>query len=346
MTFLEYAVPPGAWEEFLLEYEAEFGLPNAPKEVPAPDEAVPPEPTPTPPNWIPEADNPTTYGGLGLLPKWSDVNSYTATQIQAKTPDLNTAQPVTGQQVANAIAATSGETIKALSGFFNQLTDLEVSNKTDTNAQIEAVKVATYTELIKTWQRIQVDEDVLAGVLQVEIPKLQGSIADTRDAALVAAENAVKLSQQWATDNIFKPLEEKIAQLQASSTAQVQQLRSDVPNIIKEVVPTLGLATIASVATVATQVSTLVAEDEACVQPMCDTMGPATNLGKLLKALNIAADAALLAELLGMNEHDLAALITSLVGRFAGLVSDFESFFTDGTETIGGLLTGAIGNAL
>ena len=67
---------------------------------------------------------------------------------------------------------------------------------------------------------------------------------------------------------------------------------------------------------------------------MCETMGPKTDLGKLLKALNLAATAALLLELSNMTEAELANTIDGLAKMAGGIIGDLDSMFFQGGETL------------
>jgi hypothetical protein len=90
-------------------------------------------------------------------------------------------------------------------------------------------------------------------------------------------------------------------------------------------------------------VAALQTESEDCTQPMCETLGPKTDLGKLLKALKFAADAAFLAELYNLTEPELVGYIKKVVAAMANVVTDFESFFGSGGETVGHLIASATG---
>jgi len=300
----------------------------------------------TVPATIPPPDAPITYVGPGLLPTWNDVFAWANTQTQTSTPDLQTAQGVSGAQVAHAIQVAQGTTIKALSGFINQTANLDVLAADVLGQRITDVENVISALNLQQVSANSVFAHEISHLVNDLIPALRRQLAFDEAQIQSTADDVIKIMQVWTTENIFNPLETQLAALKASTTAQVNAATAKVPSIIATVVPTLGLASAASLAAVASQVSTLVAEDANCVQPMCSTMGPNTALGKLLKALNLAADAALLAELLSLTEPQLIALIQAIVGHFASLADDFAGFFTDTGETLGSVVTSAIGSVL
>ncbi len=74
---------------------------------------------------------------------------------------------------------------------------------------------------------------------------------------------------------------------------------------------------------------------------MCETIGPKTDLGKLLKGLKVAGEIAALTAILSMNETDLANLIHDVTSHLASVVGDVEQFLGPGGETVAGLIKNA-----
>jgi len=332
------------WELELEEYAKGQTVTPGGEPLPSNPPTVPTEvPDVATPAWVPTPGPPQVFNGNTPLAQWEDVYEVTNGHILAQVGDLNAPVSVTGPQVQHAASVTAGETIKSLSGFINNLSDYTTGAVNAVTQQVNANAEESYAISIDHEARIEHLESVMNFVVSYVVPDLQAQIHNLT--AAMNAQNAAqgKALQTWSIDHIYDPLNDKIGQVQANATSQVDALRSDVPNIVRQVVPTLGLATAASLAPIAAQVATLTIEDTECVQPMCETMGPNTNLGKLLKALSLAADAALITELLGMKVSDLVTLIQTLAAKFGSVVGEFETFFTDGTETIGETLTNALG---
>lgn len=335
------------WENELALVDETLATLGVPQDAPPAsfyDQTLVPAPAQT--AWVPIPDNPVTYTGPGTQPTWENVFTWYATTTHAQTPDLQTTAPTVGVQVQRAIDVANGQTIKALSGFINNAVNTEIWDSAVLAQRITDVENVLGADSHNKDAAIAQVKQELDLVVNGALPQLWSAITKLNAAIPVEGRGVLTLAEVWTTDNIFKPLEAQIKALKVEVTAQPQAILAKVPSIIDQVVPTLGLASAATVAGLATSVGTLLAEDASCVKPMCATMGPGSALGKLLKALSVVADAALLAELLSMTEPQLVALLTSVIGHFAGLVGDFESYFTSGTETLGGLITGAIGSAL
>jgi hypothetical protein len=101
------------------------------------------------------------------------------------------------------------------------------------------------------------------------------------------------------------------------------------------------LARLAAVGALAASITTALTWIEECGAPMCESFGPKTDLGKFLKLLNVAADAALLAELASLDCAGIEKLLAGLVKVSGGVIDDLDAMFT-GTETLGGVLAKAV----
>jgi len=314
---------------------------------PAADPPAPPEVTDAEAQaWLPSMDPFIEYTGPGAQPTWNDVNGWAQSTTHAQTPDLNTVTPTVGVQVQRAIDVSAGQVIKALSGFINQTANLDKLAATvlaqriaDTQTVIGALtnnqagintNTANVLHLIVTGSLPQ---------LWAEVNKLHAQIAGTAAAILHDA-------QVWVNANVRTPLEENLGAEKTAREAQVKALEDGLPSIIGAEVAKLGLAAAADVASLAQRVAALETENTECTEPMCQTMGPNTNLGKLLKGLNLALDAAFIAELLAMKEGDIVALFQAIYAKVAGVVNDFETTFQPGGETIAQFVANTIGTVI
>lgn len=296
--------------------------------------------------WVPVTDAPVEYVGSGEQPTWNDVNAHTDTQIDAQTNDLMTAAPVTGTQTARAIKVAAGETIKSLSGFINQATAATAQVETDLRAELDAMSANIGALQAINDGRMTELEAIVNLIVHEAIPSLQAQILRLRHDVPLYVEYAALANRQWTIDHIFDPLEQRI-----NVTARTQKVYTDtaaraVTQHATHLVNTETLARIAAVAGVATAVKVATDFVDRCGEPMCQTMGPTTPLGKLFKALNLVADAALLAAILGMNEQQLADAVSAMVGKFATIVGDFEGFFAPGGETLAHVFASLVGSVL
>jgi hypothetical protein len=310
--------------------------PTSPSPFPAPEATA----------WVPTPDPPVTYTGTTPQPSWENVFEYYSQTTHAQTPDLPVPSPVTGLQVQRAIDVAQGQTIKALSGFINQAVDLQTLSSQELANRITDVE--NIVAALNNNQGVinQQQHAILDLLVNGAIPELWAEIHKTQQQIINEANGVLKLMQQWSLDHIFKPLEEQLGQEKTNRIAQVDSVITSLPGTIVSRVEAMGLATAAGLAGVAAQVATLAQESTDCTVPMCETMGPKTDLGKLLKALSLAGDVALLAEIANINESDLASLISTVASKAATYIDFFENTFMTGGQSIGSTVAQAVTSAL
>jgi hypothetical protein len=153
-----------------------------------------------------------------------------------------------------------------------------------------------------------------------------------------AIDGAVADLRTWVIDDIASPLLDAIAAEGARVDDLIAHGLDTVRGEIADAVDNETLRRIAAVAALAAVVAAITDFVDNCGQPMCDVMGPKTDLGKLLKGLQAALLAADLAALLAMDEAELEATIAKLVTRGGQAISAFDEFFVGGTETIGDVI--------
>lgn len=299
---------------------------------------APPDPVEVP-GQVPIPDAPVIYSGPGAVPTWADVHNWTVGETHAHTPDLQTSQPASGAQVARALDVATGSMIKSLGGFINQAFNVDVlatnivqQRITDVETVVAAISAAQNGVDVGIRNELNLIANTALPQIRTEIAKLQ---------AMRAVDNAdvIKIIQVWTTENIFNPIEKQLAELKESIPGQIKAEQPDISAEVKSLVESAIAPTVATVAALGTQVASLAEESTECVTPMCDVMGPKTNLGKLLKGLNLVADAALIAKLLEMTPEQLADFFRSVIAHFAKLATAFETYFAPGsTETLGGLI--------
>lgn len=125
---------------------------------------------------------------------------------------------------------------------------------------------------------------------------------------------AQKSDRDWVTKTYGKPLTTQAVRTQA----QLDTLEKQLPKMITTAVATAVAASLAPITKTLTQVQSQLdkinKEMETCVEPMCDTMGPATDLGKLLKGLKVAKWLAIFAALETIDVKELEALALAVAG--------------------------------
>jgi hypothetical protein len=295
------------------------------------------------PEWLPTVDPIEEYTGGTILPNWHDVYNWAADKItQNLDPNRSTPISTWGDQ-ETMLHATAGATIAALSYFL-------IQDEQSNIAQHNALVVATDQLQLQT-----LESDIQIGLILAQIPaqilegqaaviaQMQGQIVEGVAQAKTYTDGVAALDRQYAIDTIFNPLQDRLGQVAANAEVQTIKVAAMIP-------PEAQAIATATVAPVAAEVAVLAPaltfvegavhtlQDQAtnCVNDMCATMGPKTDLGKFLKALNIAGEAALLAELAALDGNGIKSVLQALVSLAGGVVSDTEALFT-GAENVGQL---------
>jgi hypothetical protein len=152
---------------------------------------------------------------------------------------------------------------------------------------------------------------------------------------------AVTGVESWAIDNIYGPLDAKIEREIAGVRTDVWNLTGAWADRLLGDIDAEALRRAAAIAAVAAGVAAIAKWIDDCGEPMCQNLGPKTDLGKLLKGLKVAAEVAALGALLQMDANDLARLIHALTARLGAVVGDIETFLGPGGETVAGLIAAA-----
>lgn len=287
------------------------------------------------PDWVPQPDVPQPYYGPLAQPQWRNVWDWVKDHaiLPAGKPIKDPFGTVAiAQQMIDAATATI---IKAMGGFINQAVQLEVDNFNALTQALDTARAAAVSDFnLLIGQTVQANHR-LAQLEHVVVPALLTAIAESDQRAQVRILQSEARTQAWATDNIFRPLLETVF-----ADQQALQHRMDVQHVeAVDHANQLNARTLLHigevVAPVAVAVKALVQESEDCVKPMCESMGPKTDLGKLLKLANVAAFAALLAQLAALRADGLEGLVGDVADWGTRVVGDFESMFFTGGKTLG-----------
>lgn len=311
---------------------------TAPVDIPIPE--MPPDPFLTP-DWVPKPDTPYTYTGEGSQPTWDNVYKGAVGQFDAAVnAKYQPSQDGLWKWALNSDRTVLGTAIKAVSGFINQAVDLITSN-------VNALDTITGLQLQYLDRRAinlgglvnRIVHEVNA-ILLLAIPSLQAQITKLGTDTPLEIQYAALSERAWTVENIFKPLYTELLKVQPAidlAVAHERALRIADVDVHAQQVPAL-IAT--AIAPLALKVATLTTESENCTQPMCETMGPKTDLGKLLKALNAAEWLALLAEIAALRADGLDGLVHDIGTWAATVIGDLESTFFTGGKTFGEALAG------
>lgn len=296
---------------------------------------------------MPKPDTPYTYTGSGAEPSWSDVYRAAEGEYVKKTPTSGnqTSDPFF-KYAQNVGKMAIGESIKATSSFINIAYNdlLRNINLLDQVTDYRFTDIAgRINRLVRTVNSVAAE---VTAIVHYILPLIRAEFDKIEHDTPIEIEYGLALERDWVLHNVFAPLYAEILKVQpaidASITANNTVERARVAQgVDNRIAPLFATQT-----ALKTALSVLQKESDDCVKPMCQTMGPKTNLGKLLKGLTLAADLALFAELASMDSDELAAFIRNIAGKFAAVVTEFEDYFGGGGETLGGLIANATGTVL
>ncbi len=298
------------------------------------------------PDSTPPADPQVAYPGQGAVALWNDVWHYSKSILSYFGRSGGGVAYVTTDMLNSAVDDTLRSTINALGGFIS--TAHQLADDVQSWAQMEFNALDANIGAIYAYfdGRLGALENLGKYVTEFAFPLVEDQLATLRHDMNLADQFVSGADRAWATDHILHPLEETIFNVAADVPVQVEHGLEAAKNYADMRVGVLGIAVLGALQPLQQAVQALQQESTACTQPMCETMGPKTDLGKFLKALNVAADVALIASLLSLNEAQLVSLIQSGAVHLAGVVGDVEQFIQPGGETIGGLITAAGGSVL
>lgn len=318
-------------------------------DIPLPEtpiETMPPDPF-GPGDGLPPPDTPFVFQGTGAQAAWSDV--YDAAQkdyrsdpqIAAVTqPDAGYLFTIHGDQVA--IRAM----LRAVSGFVNRA----YSDATQNTNLLSTITDAEINDIVGRINRItrvvnQIGAEVNA-IVQLAIPSLQAQITKLATDIPNLIQYAALSERNWVIENIFKPLYAEILKVQPAIDTAVAHEHTSAITYTDAAVAALGVNVLRALAPIATAVKTLQAESEQCTQPMCQTMGPKTPLGNLLKGIEAALAAGALAELANAKESDFADAIGRIGAKAFDVFNTLDSTFVQSGGTVADLVAAELKNLI
>lgn len=298
------------------------------------------------PDTMPEADPTVQYPGQGAVALWNDVWHYSKSILSYFGRHGPSVAYITTDNLNQAIDDTLRASINSLSGFINQAAQLAVDAQNWAGMELDALSANIGAIYQYFDNRITALEHGAWAVERLALPSLQAQIDNLRhDMGLGFQYNSLA-DRGWAIDNIFRPLTDEIGNVARDIPIWSEGAYERAKGYTDQTVGALGLRTLTQLVPLTLAVKALQTESEQCTQPMCETIGPKTDLGKLLKGLQLAAGVALFAELANLDEAKLADLITSIGSKAAALVGEFETGFVQQGETIGGLIAREIAAAI
>lgn len=291
---------------------------------------------------VPPRDPDVAYSGGGDIGQWSDVWDEINRRAAKVVADTEAVTGKFGPAITTEIKTFLGITLQMISTYIN---NLQTQLWDGINFMGETVQ-HNVTALDDQIQLLDAQTGRLVGdnyeLREVILPALFGQLAQLRqDIAVTKLQTEAEL-QDWTRTDVVIPLLQTIY-------AQDEELRQNALLLAQQQFQYTDQKhaeqtweRVAAVLLLQNQLNVIETEFDECVNDMCQTMGPKTDLGKFLKALQIAGSVALLAELANLDRDGIDSLLQGLVHVAGGVIDDIGSIFTGG-ETVGEALGGAIG---
>lgn len=294
------------------------------------------------PDWAPEPAPPADWGPLGARGDWSDVWDWIKDHAILPEGRPITNEFLTADQVQQIVDASVGEAVKALSGFINLNASMTLQAAGLLDDAITNLSNRSLDEHAELSQRLDQVENVQRYFIDYAFPLVEHQIDQANYNAYQYGENAIRVSQAYATDRVFKPLLETIFADQQAANQRMDVQHVEAIDHANQLNARTLIHVGEVVAPVAAATKALAQWVDDCGAPMCETMGPKTDLGKLLKGLKLAATLALFAEIANLNEDRLATLIRELTSHVGGIIDTFSQLFVQDGRTIGAVITAAL----
>lgn len=304
-----------------------------------------PDPTDTGPTILPPVSIPSPgpliqYAGTAEHAVWDNVFGWVKGTAKGFYSLVGGGAAVVADQVEQVVEAWAGQLLKSLSGFINELADFAADGL---NAVLgigaDAVGLLL-TDVLNIEDLFGTLEGLVANIADAIIPALLGEIIRIGGSIEPRILDGLAGVETWAIDNLYHPLLHDLITTAGDLYDAIDTAVGNVMDEIESAVASEALARVLAVAGLATALATITTWVEECGAPMCDTIGPKTDLGKFLKGLSLVGNAALLAELATLDADGIESLLRGLQALSRGVIDDLGAIFTGG-ETIGGAITRA-----
>lgn len=269
---------------------------------------------------------------------WDEVYQFVSDAFDPGSAPATLSMPA----VIKAFQAPMERQLQAYGTYINLLQDFVIAMGERTLANDTRLKRSLNTLNALTHRIDHTQNATLRAITRLALPNLQAQIIQARKFAYQLSLNTIHAMKVWTYESIFVPLAKDVAAEQVQRQAADNKIiTQDIPAVHADLLA--KLAPVAAAATAALNLARQTAKwVDDCGVPMCDTVGPKTDVGKWLKRLNIAASAALLAEIASWDEGDVERLIKSLGTIGNGVIEDIDHMFFNGGHSIGHTLASAV----
>lgn len=291
---------------------------------------------------VPHRGPDITLPGIGPEATWNDVYTWIEANSRRVRDDVEAQLGTDGAFISLEIQTYIGSVLKAVSTYVNNLYDAMLANTnaiwqyaidTDNYQQAQLDRLNTITTNLVT-SNYETREQIIPALFQ-QIVNLEEEVKQ-RDLIIEGQ------MQQWTEDNVYRPLFDQMQLLDQQTRERELVIAQQEYQYSQQQVQQEEWQRIAAVLFLQQQVDVILSHFETCVNDMCATMGPSTPLGKFLKALALASDAALIYELANLDQHGIEGLLRSFQSLSGGIIDKFDQLFLGGGGTLLDIATGSL----
>lgn len=295
---------------------------------------------------IPAPGNPIPVIVHGAEYAWDDVSGWAKGAFDTVTGWFDSAASVAADDVRAVVHSAMDTVQTAWSSFISELEGWIVEGIDAVTQSVTDLGNFTIAAAQAVWNVSAAYTDAVAQWILADVTGIEGRLSGLEHLIEDTAIGTIDLLETWAIDNIYHPLLTDIGRVEADVWDAARWVSAEAEAYARDLVDSEAFRRALAIAGVAAAVGAITTWVEECGDPMCQTIGPKTDLGKILKGLQFAADLALITELANMDEAKLAALLRTIAAKAGALVSEFETGFVQGGETIGELIAKEIAAAI
>lgn len=291
---------------------------------------------------VPQPGPDVPFGGLGDNPTWNDIYTHIEAIAHKVRDDVEAQLGTDGAFITLEIQAYTGAVLQVVSTFVNNIyRDMQQVGDAVISALIRLDDQATadrnrFNDLTTNLviSNYETREQIIPALFQ-QIQTLEEEVKQ-RDLIIEGQ------MQQWTWDNIYRPLQQQTQLIDDATRQRELVLAQQQYQYADQQVQQEEWKRIAAILLAQQQLDIIETEFQTCVNDMCQTMGPSTPLGKFLKALSLASDAALIYELANLDQNGIEGLLRSFQSLSGGIIDKFDQLFLGGGGTLLDIATGSL----
>lgn len=266
---------------------------------------------------------------------WDDVYQWGKSTLENLLGFGGQAASVTFQDVQNIVEVAMSVQQTIVANFVAQLENWVNDGVAHLQEAIVGLGQYTLTELLKVYDSLIGLSQAMVSALQQEVAALQQQIAQVEQNLTNILEMTVSNLENWVRTDIALPIMQALQELDLKTQMEMQSILAQAETYADGLLNAKLATLLPAIAALQQAVQKLQTESDECTQPMCDTMGPKTDLGKALKALEGLLGVLAGFAVAGLTEADLERLANMLATGITTPAEDLLSGFVARGETVG-----------